>query len=214
MKYIEKLPEPVNFTAWKNGDSPDWVPSWSALDSDPAVKQELKDSLIAEQGAICSYCGIRINRPTSHIEHVKPRETFPEEDVNYQNLVASCSTEGKHRHCGNRKDNWYDPALFVSPLSPECEQKFQFSSDGKITPTRLEDPAAATTISRLGLDSPNLNAHRRNALEASGIFDDPALSDDELRRWAIGVVERAPDGNFTEFCFVISSVLSALIGRG
>lgn len=211
MKYIEKELEPASFTKWKEGDSPDWVPSWSALDSVPAVKQELKDALIFEQGAICSYCGIRIDRHNSHIEHVKPRETFAEDDVNYLNLVASCTTEGKQRHCGSRKDCWYDPELFVSPLYPNCEQRFHFLPNGKIKPHEEGDTAALTTLSRLGLDSSNLDAHRKKALEASGVYD-PELTDDELRQWAVGVLQRGPDGHFTEFCFVISSVLLTLTG--
>ena len=208
MKYIQKQPEPASFTSWKLGEATDWQPSWSALDSAPVVKQELKRSLIGEQGAICCYCGIRVTPGNSHIEHLKPRESFPHHDVEYSNLLDSCSAEGKDRHCGSRKGNWYDAELFISPLDPTCELKFHFLADGRIVPKHGEDEAAETTIERLGLRSPKLNAHRKSAIEASGLFDESMTADD-LKRWGDAVMQRSPDGSFAEFCFVVSSVLLA-----
>ena len=211
MKYIDKQPEPASFSAWKLGDDPDWAPSWLALDSAPTVKQELKASLLSEQGAICCYCGIRVTPGNSHIEHLKPRETFHDIDVEYSNLLVSCTVEGKDRHCGSKKDRWYDAALFISPLDIDCEQRFHFLPDGRIAPQIAQDEAAITTITRLGLRSSKLIAHRKNVIEASGIYDE-SMTDEDLRRWAGAVMQRGPEGNFTEFCFVVSSVLSAFTG--
>ncbi len=93
MKFIKKEPEPAFLTSWKEGDHEDWVPSWGALDGTDE-KKDLKDALMNEQGYICCYCNIRISRENSHIEHFSPKnqETgFPDDALNYQNLLASCT---------------------------------------------------------------------------------------------------------------------------
>ena len=38
-------------------------------------KRELHEALIQEQGDICCYCGMRITRESSHIEHLKPQSS-------------------------------------------------------------------------------------------------------------------------------------------
>ena len=49
--------------------------------------------------------------------------------LDYTNLVASCNTT---RTCGTKKENDYEEAQFVSPLNPECEDKFTYYPNGTI----------------------------------------------------------------------------------
>jgi uncharacterized protein (TIGR02646 family) len=68
-------------------------------------KDELRASLIEEQGHICCYCMCRIpnnlkpaeiekNYPDNKIEHVKCQSRNRELELNYQNLLLACN--GKH----------------------------------------------------------------------------------------------------------------------
>jgi len=215
MKPIQKQPEPEVFRQWKQGESPDWAPDWSALEDASEVKKALKAALMLEQGMICGYCGIRIDLRPSHIEHIKPRERYPEAALAYENLLASCLPEDKGRanlHCGMRKGNWYEESRFISPLDPQCQTHFRFTADGAIGPHDPGDERAATTIQRLGLDCSRLNAHRKQAIAASGLFDE-ALSEDDLAAWAEAVTQRDEHGALMGFCFVIASVFNDFTSR-
>lgn len=65
------------------------------------------------------------------------------------------------------------------------------------------------TIQKLGLDCSQLNAHRKKAIEASGLFDN-ALTENDLEQLADAIMRRDDEGHFVEFCFAISSVLKEL----
>lgn len=87
-------------------ENEDWKPSWDGLRA--PEKSELHEALLREQDFICCYCGMRINRETSHIEHLKPRTTYPELALEYSNLLASCQGESEEPppepvHCGHKK---------------------------------------------------------------------------------------------------------------
>lgn len=91
MKYIKKCEEPEEFSNWKALENDNWKPSWDnfQVPQKPAVH----DALLREQGYICCYCGMRITRDGSHIEHLKPRSAYPHLALEYTNLMASCQIE-------------------------------------------------------------------------------------------------------------------------
>lgn len=105
MKHIIKGQEPENFTKWKALENDDWKPSWDENFQTPE-KPVVHDALLNEQGYICCYCGMRITRITSHIEHLKPRSNYPNLALEYTNLIASCQGESEEPptvpvHCGH-----------------------------------------------------------------------------------------------------------------
>ena len=57
------------------------------------VKQTLKEVLVREQGFLCCYCGSRIlaSSSSAHLEHLLPKDEFPEKVYDYHNLLASCN---------------------------------------------------------------------------------------------------------------------------
>ncbi len=64
-------------------------------------KDDLRDSLMKEQGYICCYCMQRIapNAEKMKIEHRQSQKRHPELQLDYQNLLASCKgNEGKAKH--------------------------------------------------------------------------------------------------------------------
>lgn len=92
MKYIEKNPEPEEFTRWKERETDKTWPNFKN-----PLKNIVRDSLIEEQGAICCYCGKRIHKDhNTAIEHMKPRSKHSGDIFNYDNLLASCVGGGKN----------------------------------------------------------------------------------------------------------------------
>lgn len=99
-------------------------------------RPKLKEELLKEQKYICAYCCARIAAEDSHNEHIEPRH--PQKGVSrrspdYTNLVASCFGFQGEATCGPKKGNEYDETKFVSPLNPECEEKFSYMPNGKIS---------------------------------------------------------------------------------
>lgn len=207
MKHIVKSPPPVEFEDWKKLTNDDWQPAWDYLRG--TLKENLHKHLLAEQGHICCYCEVRISEGSSHIEHLKPRSSFPEDALNYQNFLASCQRDlkpGEPRHCGNLKGNWYDSNLMVSPLSSVCEDRFRYTGDGGICPQSDDNLAAKETISHLGLGIDKLRALRSKAIEPI-INALDSLKNDEIDNLATGFQARNGDGEYAEFCTAIVYIL-------
>ncbi|QSV71285.1 MAG: TIGR02646 family protein [Aphanizomenon flos-aquae KM1D3_PB] len=57
----------------------------------PKKPLTLKKALLTEQGYICCYCMRRISEDNMEIEHWQPQSKYPELQINYKNLLASCS---------------------------------------------------------------------------------------------------------------------------
>ncbi len=191
MRYIAKLPEPADFTAWKQsgerlGNS-DWIPDWNKLQN--PEKASLKRSLMAEQRGVCCYCERPITDDDSHIEHIDPRSSATGRalTVDYENLLCSClreKTPGKPFTCGHARGDWYGPG-YISPLEPDCSSHFAYRDDGSIWPANEDDGRASETIARLRLDDPILKAMRKGALD--GIYS----ADDELDASKLRALARA-----------------------
>lgn len=62
---------------------------------DNLSKDDVRASLLNEQGHICCYCMKRIPETSknisSKIEHFKCQDRFPDEELNYNNMLLSCS---------------------------------------------------------------------------------------------------------------------------
>lgn len=214
MKQIIKNQEPEDFRQWKELANDEWQPSWTGMPGD--IKRNLHQALIDEQGAICCYCGSRIEARDSHIEHFRPRgrHSFPQLEIEYSNLLASCQRgekPGAPLHCGKLKGKWFDERHTVSPLEGGCDQRFRFGSDGRIFPHNEGDDGARQTIEHLGLDIDKLRAMRRSAIEGV-IADLDNLSDQDLCRLITGFTKRDDADQFPEFCIPIVSVLRELQG--
>lgn len=81
-----------------------------------------------------------------------------------------------------------------------CEVRFRFTANGNIFPQE-DDPAAKTTIERLGLDIPKLRDLRRAAVDVMLEMD---VSVDDIK----GMLStRKADGSFVEFYTTIRQVL-------
>ncbi|MHC8404615.1 retron system putative HNH endonuclease [Pseudomonas sp. TMB3-21] len=184
MKRVLKGTEPASFTEWKSSANDEWSPSYPTLQN--PQKRELHASLLQEQGFLCCYCGREIDAANSHIEHFRPQEQYQDLALEYLNLHASCLREtkpGNPLHCGHGKSNWFDEALYISPLDDRCELRFRYLRTGNIQSADRDDCAAAKMIEVLSLDIAYLNNRRENAILR--VFDSDFLvqaSDEELVR--------------------------------
>lgn len=201
MKYIKKHQEPRQFSAWKADQRRSRRLSWNRFRS--PLKAEVHRSLLREQGYICCYCESRVQVNDSHIEHFRPRSTYPDLALDYENLHCSCLQDlepSQPRHCGHEKGSWFDERL-ISPLQSDCEKRFSFTPRGEIYARSSSDLAAQMTIRKLSLDSRKLDRLRRAAVNA--LLDVPRREVERL------LVQRS-DGTFTEYFTTIKDMLTLL----
>ena len=197
MKFIVKQDEPQALTDWKLLANEDWQPTYDNLSGD--TKKAVKYALMDEQGHICCYCERRLTNEDSHIEHFRPQGDPTTDPLDFKNMLCSCQNQlkkGEPRHCGNLKEDWFDPDLLVSPIDPGCENRFAFTGDGLIKPAAAGDIAAAETIHRLGLGIPKQNDLRAKAIEP---FLDEALSQKDMQQFVSGYLHKNDEGRFGEF---------------
>ncbi len=211
MKYIKKNQPPQDFIEWKKLANENWQPKWNNFQK--PEKTSVHNSLLKEQGFICCYCGRRIDLTDSHIEHLKPRNKYPDLALDYTNLIASCQGENETPppipvHCGHKKAEWYEENLMVSPLEENCADFFRYTDDGQILPTKdlTKQAAAKESIQRLALDINKLKKMREQAFE--GILDDiDTLNNDEIRKLINGFEQSNKKGEYEEFCSAIVYIL-------
>ncbi len=209
MKYIKKSEEPESFTVWKNLANEDWQPSWENF-SKPQ-KTYVHDSLLQEQGFICCYCGRRINTDDSHLEHLKPRTTYPQSALEYTNILASCQKDTVRKeplHCGKIKDKWYDDNLMISPLDVNCAEFFRYTDDGQILATNNSEKqlAAETTIDKLALNIDKLKNLRAKSIEPILEIIN-TITEEERQNLILGFSETNSKGYYEEFCAAIIYLL-------
>jgi uncharacterized protein (TIGR02646 family) len=88
MRAIQKSDEPPSLTQHRASGNAYYVPDYDNYQR----KDDLRDSLVAEQGAICCYCLQRI-RPTQDgmkIEHWHCQRHHGDEQLDYGNLLGAC----------------------------------------------------------------------------------------------------------------------------
>lgn len=208
MKYIVKGPEPDVFADWKALASPDWTPTYEDLRG--KEKNAVKTALMQEQGYLCCYCERQLSDDDSHIEHFKPQHLADVDPLEYANLLCSCQKrldKGMPMHCGNLKGDWFDAQLLVSPMSPDSEERFTYTADGRILP-RQDDAAALATIQHLGLDIPKLISMRSAAISP---FLDDDLSNEELSRFVDGYLLKDTEGRFAPFWTTIRGLFGGVV---
>lgn len=208
MRKIIKNAEPENFKNWKikfkqvNKRKPNYNDLGTGNNN--ILKGELKEALIEEQYGLCCYCCNKITFEKSHIEHFKPKAAnlFPELALEHENLHASCNGwKEKRKNCGHKKEKEYNEKI-ISPLDVKCEDYFEYSEMGKITP-KGNDERATYTIDVLNLDDEKLNNARKAALWASGLFDSDELLDLETRQEYINLFSEPVNGLLEPFCNII-----------
>lgn len=216
MKFIKKGGAPHAYVGWcRTVEDTD---KESYLEMPRAIKNILLASLSKQQGEICAYTMRRIDMRTSHVEHVKPeslcRLDKKGSDLEFGNMVACFPRDGmrrQYRYGAQKKDDWWNPTLFVSPLNAVCELRFRFNERGEISPVR-NNGAAVNTIKVLGLDNEGLQEDRSRAIQEIlyGDTGTEPLSKAKASRLR-AVVCSLSGGKYIEFCVAIRDALEDYI---
>lgn len=132
MIYIQKKSEPPKLMHYRKTTEA----GFDYMDSE--VKEELRISLLEEQGYICAYCMSRIHDSTDvKIEHLEARNKANE--LIYQNLLAVCKgNEGQPwvlQTCDTRKGS---QSITISPLDKNAMETIYYKNNGEIHSTDEE----------------------------------------------------------------------------
>ena len=164
MLKVNKKSEPEEFTKYKKKNK---VINWKDFTSESEIKKLLKEALLEEQeNSCCPYCEIEINLNDSQIEHIKPKDKFPELLIDYNNLIACCL---ESKRCGNSKANKWDE-LFINPVIENPEDYFEYDiKTGEITPIFKEGNRYEKA--KYTIDLLNLNDNRLCGIRKKYIFE-------------------------------------------
>jgi len=127
MIHILKNREPQSFTTYRLTQDASYanIPS--------TVKDDLKKSLLEEQGYLCAYCMSRISLEKMKIEHFLPQSVYPSESLEYSNLLAVCrGYEGEcsqNQTCDTKKSN---QIITINPLNLDHVNNTTYFRDGTI----------------------------------------------------------------------------------
>ncbi|WP_375559410.1 retron system putative HNH endonuclease [Bernardetia sp. OM2101] len=133
MRFIKKKQQPQSLIETKKT-----VPLPKYVDLDKHVMDDLKHSLLEEQGHICCYCMQRIDFDGMQIEHYKPKDKnkYPELQLDYDNLLGVCKgkTNENISHCDTLKKN--EELKFLAPHENSRKhilQKLKYTASGEMT---------------------------------------------------------------------------------
>lgn len=198
MRRIIKTTSPDYFDQWKENYRNKHGRDAIYEQFNCAERQELKEFMRNEQYGLCCYCMKRVKYREGHIEHIKPQSLFPNDTMDYMNMLVSCNGMGKNNDgqecCGHKREDWFD-ANYISPLEPDVQIHFAYSIDGHISPHN-NDKRAQETINHLELDYYSLVQKRRCAIYLA--LDTDASFDDIIEDYNNPI-----DGELPEYCAAV-----------
>lgn len=218
MRKIKKNDSPVWFEKWKTEFYSSFHRQPEYEDFDAASRRRLRNELVKEQGFICCYCMRRIYQEGSHIEHFKPRERYKSEEMNYDNMYASCDGNEQEmqiflQHCDTRKWDWFDDRM-PSPLDPDIEKCVEYRVDGKVSPYHHRDnikyEIEKRMLEHLGLNAPYLVRNRRKTYEESELMDDADYDTEDWMEF-IRYYDSMHNGMYEEYCGALISLMREFI---
>lgn len=217
MKRIKKKRAPTSLTQWiqnQNGVNCTFD-NWET-----ALKNEVKESLLDEQGYLCCYTGKRIDMDSSHIEHLKPQSLSEqnrqqgiadEDDIDYRNLLAAypkklvernkITGEKREIKCQFGAQARNNDELPITPLQENCERRFLFDEFGNIDPANNNDIDAETTITLLNLRHKDLIDGRKAVFD--GILWNDDLTEAKVRETAENAMDEDGENRYKQYCFVL-----------
>lgn len=163
MRFIQNRIEPEFWTEYKKTHPKDKYDDLGKTSVGIQIRQAMREHLVISQNYLCAYCCKQINTDSALNEHIKPKGVpkYVHFSMEYDNLVASCKTEGSDATCGAKKENRYDEKRFVSPLQNDCADHFSFSMNGEIIGT--------TDNGKYMIDLLKLNSYRLKQARAAKI---------------------------------------------
>jgi len=202
MKHINKGKEPASLLAHRKKIHADY--------DNYVEKDDLRDSLLEEQGHICCYCMQRISINQMKIEHRKSQSQYPELQLNYCNLLGACKGndgEPKHlpRHCDTSKG---EQEITINPVDKlkNCEKLIKYRNNGRIY---SDDPVIDKELNKIMILNTQTLVNNREAI-IDQIKEDITRIKGKTAAWPISEVkkkiqqyESQTDGKYKPYCQVV-----------
>lgn len=120
---------------------------------------EVKDTLEKETHGKCMYCEGYIGAVSySHIEHFRPKSSFPTRTFEWENLGLSCQV------CNTKKNDVFDEALpYINPYYENPDDYFIFL--GTMVMQKPGNARAENMKNQLELNRSELMEQRKEAIE-------------------------------------------------
>ncbi|MUL33935.1 TIGR02646 family protein [Priestia megaterium] len=140
MRLIEKSNPPQSLTIYKRKIVP--KPNYTRKKdetlqpnyyNDFRDKDDIRESLLDEQGYLCSYCMSRINKESMKIEHWASQSEHPELELDYKNMLGVClGNKGRpydEQCCDTHRGN---QELTVNPTKVHTLASIKYRGNGII----------------------------------------------------------------------------------
>jgi uncharacterized protein (TIGR02646 family) len=178
-------------------------------------KDDLRKSLLKEQGFICCYCMNRISLDGMKIEHWKSQSKYTCLQLDYQNLLGACQGgEGarpQNQHCDTKKA---ENEITINPANKykNCENLISYRPDGTIYST---DEAINHDLNEtLNLNLVFLKRNRNDALfkildELKKKFPDSTWTENTLQKAIGDLNNKSENGSYKGYCHYAISYLKS-----
>jgi uncharacterized protein (TIGR02646 family) len=174
-----------------------------------AEKDELRTSLLTEQGHICCYCMQHISIDKMKIEHWKSQDEYEELQLDYNNLLGACEggqgSPSHLQHCDTKKGN---TKITINPVDNlrNCEDVIKYLGTGKIY-------SNDETIDEELNDVLNLNMQTlaNNRKEVVDLVLKQLRSEHPKGDWTVAILNkkiqqwsnRQKDGKYKPYCQIV-----------
>lgn len=166
MRYIDNRNDEPDFLTKYREETPDAVYEGARID-----KEQIRKSLLEEQGYICAYCMCKISVDSSTIEHYISQEKHPDSPLSedehrkqslmYSNMSAVCVNNGEH--CDKSRGN--TPMKILNPHLPSCERLITYNLEGEVVAVGDKRGDVQADCDVLKLNHKNLIKFRRTVWE-------------------------------------------------
>lgn len=204
MRKINKGPEPGSLIQWKHRH-----PHGSYDQLSERERQDIRTACSEEQFYLCAYCCQDISGTNADTmnEHVEARRLAPNRSLDFNNIVASCTTP---LQCDASHGSQVLP---LTPLMDECETELKFMLSGRVQ--------GLSQYAEQSIHVLNLGDHERNnkkliekrkqlshhLLFVNGVAPDEGLEDEDLLRILIAELSQPVDGRLEAFSPVVVNIL-------
>jgi len=197
--------EPQSLTSWKkriNNKGKDYLGLTST------EKDDIRSACAIEQFYLCAYCCKPISGTIKDCmnEHVVARDIAPNKSLDFDNIVASCTTP---KQCDDAHGS---QPLPLTPFDSQCETDIIFSLSGRVKGATTD---AQETIRVLNLGNKSLVEQRRQFVQAlllgDGIDPDDVVDDSDLIKMVIDDLSKPKNGKLEAFAPIAINVLSQWI---
>ncbi|MDO4273559.1 MAG: retron system putative HNH endonuclease [Eubacteriales bacterium] len=138
---------------------------------DGCNKDDIRQSLLEEQGYLCAYCMRRIDKEQMKIEHWYPEYLLSEQQrLEYHNMLGVCighieGQKGRDDTCDSHKQN---TIITVNPCEPKMISEIQYKSkSGEIyseNPVIQKDINETLNLNSIAHRLPQNRKHKLNAV--------------------------------------------------